>query len=179
MGTKAVEGIIRAREQEGPFENLFHLCQSMDTRVANKSVLEALIKAGALDHLGGHRCQLMSALEGALANANALQRDRQQGQMSFFSTFEDDAQVKEDSRKLPEIPPWPEAQMLQMEKEVLGMYVTSHPLAEYAEDIYYYSTAHSHTLGEHSAESEVLLGGLISRIRYMVTKKGRGAGAAP
>ena len=67
--------------------------------------------------------------------------------------------------------------MLQYEKDVLGLYVTSHPLADYAEDIHYYSTAHSNTLSDLSANSEVIIGGIISRVRFCVTKNSRGSGS--
>jgi DNA polymerase-3 subunit alpha len=177
VGAKAVEEIIRAREEKGGFSSLFDFCQRIDTRVVNKGAIEALIKAGALDGLHGHRAQLTAGVENALAVANTLQKDKLQGQMSFFEAFDSDEETKAESEKLPEIPPWPKPQMLQFEKDVLGMYVTDHPLAEYAEDIHYYSTAHTHTLREQKPESEVIIGGIINRIRFMVTKNGRGAGS--
>ena len=177
VGAKAVEDIIRARQEVGRFESLYHFCQSIDTRSVNKGALEALIKAGALDTLGGHRAQMLAALEDAIAGAARLQKDKQQGQMSFFDTFAEDETIKADSEKLPDVAPWPESQMLQFEKEALGMYVTSHPLAQFAEHIDRYSTAHSHELSEMAANAEVIIGGIISRIRFMVTKNGRGAGS--
>ena len=177
VGGRAVEEIIRARQDVGRFESIFHVCQQIDTRVVNKGALEALVKAGAFDSLGGHRGQTMAALENAIAAGNALQRDRSQGQLSFFDAFEQDDEVKEDAAKLPEVPPWSEPMLLQHEKDVLGMYVTSHPLAQYAEKIHYYSSAHTNNLRERTPESEVLIGGMLTRVRNCVTKQGRGAGA--
>jgi DNA polymerase-3 subunit alpha len=177
VGVRAVENIIGAREEGGSFQDLFAFCERIDTRLVNKGAIEALIKAGALDGLGGSRAQLMAGLEDAISVANARQRDAAAGQMTLFGAFESDAQVKEEVAKLPEVAPWPQPQLLQYEKEVLGMYVTSHPLAEYAEQIHYYSNANSTTLGQVGYSADVTIGGIIARVRYCVTKNGRAAGA--
>jgi len=177
VGPKAVDEIIRVRQEGGKFESLFDLCRRIDGRVVNRAALEAMIKAGAFDSLGGYRSQYIAALDDAITGGQKDQQDRMQGQMNFFESFDADAEVKEQSQKLPEAPPWPKQTMLQHEKEVLGIYVTSHPLAEYAEKIHYYSTAHSHTLKDQTANSEVIIGGILSRVRFCVTKNGRGAGS--
>ena len=177
VGEKAVHNILEARSAEGRFTSLFDFCGHIDTRLVNKGAIEALIKAGALDSLGGHRAQLVAGLENALAVAAAQQRDRQQGQMSFFETFDEDESARKESETLPDIPPWPQIQMLQHEKETLGMFVTDHPLAEHAEDIHYYSTAHSHTLRNLRPDAEVIIGCYINKVREMVTRNGRGAGS--
>ena len=177
VGPRAVEEIIRARQEVGRFDSIYHLCEHVDPRVVNKGALEALIKAGAMDSLGGYRSQYMAALEGAIEVGNKMQRDKQQGQMSFFETFESDEALRHEAVKLPEVTPWPQAKLLQYEKEVLGMYVTDHPLAEFAERIHFYSTCHTNTLKQLSSNSEMVIGGIITRVRYCVTKNGRGAGA--
>ena len=177
VGARAVDEIITSRETHGRFESIFDLCRRIDVRLANKGALESLIKAGAFDSLGGTRAQMAAVLEDAIALGNAEQRDRQQGQTSFFDAFEQDEEVKQDAEKLPDVSPWPQPLLLQYEKEALGMYVTSHPLAEYAEDIHNYSSAHSNTLADYPPNKEVIIGGIISRIRFCVTKNGRGAGA--
>jgi DNA polymerase-3 subunit alpha len=97
--------------------------------------------------------------------------------MSFFETFEQDEEVRQEAIRLPEVPPWPQPLLLQHEKEVLGLYVTSHPLAQFAEAIHFHSTAHTHTLRELPAGTEVIIGGIIARVKFCVTKNGRGAGA--
>ena len=177
VGTRAVEEIIRVREEHGRIDSIFNLCQQVDSRTVNKGALEALIKAGALDSLGGNRHQMMTVLEEAIRMGNEAQRDRQQGQLSFFEAFEEDEDVRKEAMKLPEVRAWPKPLMLQYEKDVLGLYVTSHPLADFAEDIDDYSTAHSNTLRDLSANAEVIIGGIISRVRFCVTKNGRGTGA--
>jgi len=177
VGVKAVEEIIRAREAGGRYETLFDLCQRLDLRAVNRAALEALIKAGSLDSLGGTRAQMAAALDEAMALASERQRDAQAGQLTLFAAFESDGAVRQEAARLPEVSPWPQQKLLQHEKEVLGLYVTDHPLAQFAEQIHYYSTAHSHTLREAPAGGEVILGGIITRVRYCVTKIGRSAGA--
>lgn len=176
VGTKAVEEIIRAREEAGRFESIFDLCRHIDTRAVNKGALEAMIKAGAMDSLHGSRAQLLAALEEAIDYGNRMQADARQGQLSFFEAFESDEELKEEAMKLPDVQPWPQPQLLQYEKEVLGMYVTDHPLSEYAEKIHHYSTANTATLREMGGGKEVIIGGIIQRIRHLVTKNGKGAG---
>ncbi len=177
VGTRAVEELIRARDEAGRFENIYHLCQFIDTRVINRGALEALIKAGAMDSLGGSRPQLLAALDDAITAGNKIQQDRRMGQMNLFEIFDSNAEIKQDAVKMPNVAPWPESLMLQYEKDVLGMYVTSHPLAQYAERIHYYSTANTGNLSEKPANTEVIIGGIVSRVRYTLTKKGRGAGS--
>ena len=178
LGERAVEQLIKARSEHGEFENIYDLCQNIDLRTVNKSSLEALIKAGALDSLGGSRAQHLAVLEEAISVGNRIQKDKLAGQMNLFGAF-DDAEVQQNDSgyKLPEVRPIPRPQLLQYEKEVLGMYVTEHPLAEYAETIHDYSTAHTNTLADMSEGAEVLIGGMISQVRPCVVKNGKSAGS--
>jgi len=176
IGEKAVEQIIAARERVGRFESLFHFCENVDLRAANKQVLEALIKAGAFDRVGGNRHQMMAGLEQAMENGASLQVDRANGQMSFFGQAAQ-PDYSQDQNRLPHVAPWPEPQMLAYEKEVLGFYVTSNPLSHHAEIISIYSTHNSSQLTEATQEKEVVIGGMITRVRYNLTKTGRTAGA--
>jgi DNA polymerase-3 subunit alpha len=176
VGEKAVEQIISARQKVGRFESLFHFCENVDLRAANKQVLEALIKAGAFDRLGGNRAQMMAGLEGAMGNGASLQADRQSGQMNFFGLAEP-VDYSQDHNRLPDVPPWPEPQMLAYEKQVLGFYVTSNPLSHHAEIIDVYSTHNSSELAEANGDKQVVVGGMVTKIRYNLTKSGRNAGA--
>jgi len=176
VGEKAVEQIIAARGKVERFQSLFHFCENVDLRAANKQVLEALIKAGAFDKLGGNRAQMMAGLERAMENGASLQVDRANGQMSFFGETPD-TDYSQDYRRLPHVAPWPEPQMLAYEKQVLGFYVTSNPLSHHAETINIYSTHNSSQLTEATQEKDVVIGGMITRIRYNLTKTGRNAGA--
>ncbi len=176
-GEKAIEQIIAAREKVGRFESLFHFCENIDPRAANKQTLEALIKAGAFDRLGGNRHQMTAGLEKAVEIGSSLQADKSSGQMTFFGQAAGKADYSQDHKQLPNIAPWPEAQMLAYEKEVLGFYVTSNPLSHHAEVINLYSTHSSSQLSEANEGKTVIIGGMIAKIRYNVTKTGRNAGA--
>lgn len=176
VGEKAVEQIIAARKEVGRFQSLFHFCENVDLRAANKQVLESLIKAGAFDRLGGNRAQMTAGLETAMENGASLQADKIKGQMSFFQqTGQTD--YSKDHQRLPEVPPWPEQQMLTYEKQVLGFYVTSNPLSHHAETINIYSTHNSSQLAEASQDRQIVIGGMIAKIRYNITKTGRNAGS--
>ncbi|MHC4567111.1 MAG: DNA polymerase III subunit alpha, partial [Planctomycetota bacterium] len=175
VGGKAVEQIIAARRKIGAFKSLFHFCENVDLRAANKQVLESLIKAGAFDKLGGGRAQMMAGLEGAMENGASLQSDKQAGQMNFFGQMAGGDDYSKDHKRLPSVPPWPEPQMLAYEKEVLGFYVTSNPLSHHAESINAYSTQNSSQVAESNGEKEVVIGGMVTKIRYNLTKTGRNA----
>ncbi|MBN1796508.1 MAG: DNA polymerase III subunit alpha [Sedimentisphaerales bacterium] len=190
VGEKAVEQIIQARDKcgqpaaAGKFKSLYHFCENVDMHSANKQVLESLIKAGAFDRLGGNRAQMMAGLEKAMQMGAAVQADIAKGQMSFFGPCsflrQEDAgetDYSKDHEKLPAVEPWPEAQMLAYEKDVLGFYVTSNPLSHCAEKISAYSTANSSELERINQDRQIVIGGMVTRIRYHVTQKGRNAGS--
>jgi DNA polymerase-3 subunit alpha len=177
VGEKAVEQIIAARKRVGRFQSLFHFCENVDLRAANKQVLEALIKAGAFDKLGGGRAQMMAGLERAMESGAGLQADKQAGQMNFFGQMVGGNDYSKDHKRLPDVPPWPEPQMLAYEKEVLGFYVTSNPLSHHAETINVYSTHNSAQLAEANGEKQIVIGGVITKIRFNLTKTGRNAGS--
>ena len=178
VGAKAVEQIISTRERVGRFRSLFHFCETVDLHTVNKQVLEALIKAGAFDSLGGSRAQMAAALEKAMQCGSAFQADLQKGQMNFFLNGPlETAEAKSESMVLPDVPAWSEQQMLAYEKEVLGFYVTSNPLSKHAQIIELYSTSNTGKLRQLRQEQEVIIGGMITKIRYTVTKNGKNAGA--
>ncbi|HUW19485.1 MAG TPA: DNA polymerase III subunit alpha [Sedimentisphaerales bacterium] len=177
VGEKAVEQIISAREKTGRFQSLFHFCESVDLRAVNKQVLEALIKAGAFDRLGGNRAQMTAGLEKSVQIGASLQADKQNGQMNFFGQMAKEQGYCEDAQRLPNVPPWPEPQMLAFEKQVLGFYVTSNPLSHYAETVSLFSTANSGQLGDYGQDRQIVIGGMVTKVRFNLTKTGRNAGA--
>jgi DNA polymerase-3 subunit alpha len=177
VGEKAVEQIIAARKQVGRFQSLFHFCENVDLRAANKQVLESLIKAGAFDKLGGNRAQMMAGLERAMESGSGLQADKQAGQMNFFGQITGGNDYSRDHQRLPVVAPWPEPQMLAFEKEVLGFYVTSNPLSHHAETINIFSNCNSSDLQQANGERQVVIGGMVLKVRYNITKSGRNAGS--
>jgi DNA polymerase III subunit alpha len=193
VGEKAVEHMIEARKRVERFRSLFHFCENVDLRAVNKQVIDALIKGGAFDRLGGNRNQMMTALERAMEVGASLQVDKSNGQMNFFGQMTRETDYTEDHKQLPNVPPWPELQMLAFEKQVLGFYVTSNPLSQHAEAINDYSSTNTARLaqtggpgngheesrgnGNGNGEKLVTLGGMITKIRYNLTKTGRNAGS--
>jgi DNA polymerase III subunit alpha len=177
VGEKAVEQIISARKKTGGFKSIFHFCENVDLRAANKQVIESLIKAGSFDRLGGNRAQMMACLENAMQSGSVLQSDRLAGQMNFFGQIKGAPDQSAEVKAMPSVAPWPEPQMLAYEKEVLGFYVTSNPLSHHAQTIDNFSTCNSSHLAEINGEKPVIIGGMITRIRFNLTKTGRNAGS--
>ena len=177
VGEKAVEQIIVAREKVGRFKSLFNFCETVESRSANKNVCESLIKAGAFDKLGGHRAQLIAGLEKAMLSGQSMQSDKLKGQFNLFGGSSAPAEEAKADDHLPDISPWPEMMMLTFEKDVLGFYVTCNPLSKHAVDINAYSSVHINELGSSRDGQEVTIGGMITKVRYSVTKNGRNAGA--
>jgi len=171
-GTAAAQAISAARRAKGPFRNLFDFCERLDPGTVNRATVETLIKAGALDSLGARRAQLMHAVDRAIQSGAAAAADRQSGQLGLFDDHEDEDQHWA-AANLPDVPEWDEHDKLAKEKEVLGFYLSSHPLAEYQKTL---STYCSHTTAEAGAlkhRTEVTLGGMLSAIRFAHTKNPR------
>ncbi len=125
VGAGAVNSIIRAREEEGPFSSLFEFLERIDLRLLNKRAAEALIAAGALDAFG-HRGQLLAGLDVAYSEVHTRQAEEAAGQASLFGGA--DAVVRRADPDLPELPEWSESDRLTREKEALGFYISGHPL---------------------------------------------------
>ncbi|MDR3741280.1 MAG: DNA polymerase III subunit alpha [Terracidiphilus sp.] len=135
VGGNAIESIIKARgEIDGRFSSLWEFCEKVDLRVMNKRVIESLIKAGALDSLG-KRGPLMAAVDKAIERAQRAQRDAAQGQAGLFGLFNDTPAAGRSGDELPHVSDWEEGERLANEKEVLGYFVSGHPLDKYAEKI--------------------------------------------
>ena len=137
VGGNAIESIMKAREEVGGrFKSFWEFCEKVDLRVMNKRVIESLIKAGALDSLG-KRGQLMAAVDKAMERAQKAQKDAAQGQTGLFGLFDEGpAQGKNgDGDELPTVADWEEGERLANEKEVLGFFVSGHPLDKYAEKL--------------------------------------------
>jgi DNA polymerase III subunit alpha len=128
VGESAMDAAICEREQRGDFRSLEDFCSRLDSRVANRKMLESLIKAGAFDFLGRDRAELFACIDQSLSASAAAQRDRVAGQVSLF----DEADAPTTSRKRP-ITPWSEHEKLSYEKELLGFYVSGHPLDAYVD----------------------------------------------
>src|SRR5437667_260655 len=133
VGGNAIESIVAARKKLGHFKFIFEFCENVDLRLLNKRVLESLIKSGAMDSLG-RRGQLMAVLEKAIEGAQKTQRDAESGQHGLFGVFQEE-EVHNHNDRLPETPDWDEHQRLAAEKEILGFFITGHPLEKYREKL--------------------------------------------
>jgi len=171
VGTKAVAAIIEAREKDGPFRDLFELAERVDLRLVNRSVFDALIKAGAMDCFGARRSQLEAVLDHAIAAGQRAQKDRLDGQMSLFGAMNGPAQERPQA-PLPDIPEWSEQKLLAGEKETLGLYLSSHPLSSHADKLERFANADTSKLAHMDAGAEVILGGLITGVRTRTTRSG-------
>jgi DNA polymerase III subunit alpha len=135
VGGNAIESITAARtEVGGRFKTLWEFCEKVDLRVMNKRVIESLIKAGALDSFG-KRGQLYAAVDKAMERAQKAQRDAEQGQAGLFGLFNEEPAHGRHGDDLPNVPDWEEGERLANEKEVLGFFVSGHPLDKYADKI--------------------------------------------
>ncbi len=139
-GEKAIDALIEARDEHGPFENIFDLTKNVDLSTVNKRTLEALAQAGALDDLEGHRAQLMEVMDTAVRYGQKVQADRAAGQNSLFGNGEAGNEAMEPG--LPSTDTWAKSKRLKAEHEVLGFYVSGHPLDEYRAEAEAFASAH-------------------------------------
>jgi DNA polymerase-3 subunit alpha len=168
VGEGAIQSIIDAREEGGEFRSLTDFCTRVDLRLANRKVLESLARVGALNCFG-HPAQILLGLDDALAAGQAAQRDRITGQTSLFDMGGDEASALE--RPLPATPETPVRERLRWEKELLGLYLSDHPMGEVAERVGQFVTAYSGDLKDESLDGQrVVLGGIVTGIRSIITK---------
>jgi DNA polymerase-3 subunit alpha len=166
VGWGAIESIIAAR-QDAPFAALADFVERIDLRLCNKRVLESLIVAGACDGLGGHRKQLAEALDGVLGEAQLLQAEQEAGQASLFG---ESTAPRPRKAELPDIPAWTEAERLVKEKEVLGFFISGHPLERFREEVELFGTRTTATLGEWS-EHQVAVAAVVTGVKRQISKK--------
>ncbi len=169
-------GAIEAeRKKNGPFRDIFDFCERIDPSQCNKSAIETLIKSGSMDCFGYHRSQLAAVIERALQAGASVQADKKSGQASLFGAFEeeDEAEAQTPGVPMPEMDEWPEREKLLAEKEVLGFYLASHPLAEFEQKLASFRTHTTDKLADVKDRGEVVLGGMISSIKLAHTKNAK------
>jgi DNA polymerase-3 subunit alpha len=169
VGRGAIESIIAARAA-GPITALDDLCARVDLRLCNKRVFEALIHAGALDALEGHRAQLAVALDGIMQDAQAAQAELASGQGSLFGGAAAAVPDKTLRRPLPNVPPFTESERLSREKEILGFYTSGHPLEPFRAEAELFATHTVSKLGAWNDEG-MTLACVITAIKRQVSKK--------
>jgi DNA polymerase-3 subunit alpha len=182
VGHAAIDSILAARA-ERPFTDLFDLCERVDLRLCNKRVFEALVASGALDSLGAHRAQNWAALDTALHEASLRQQERESGQGSLFgdvasselSALGDDSAAGQSPQpraqsRFPNLAPWSESERLSKEKEILGFYISGHPLEPYQLECELFAT---HTVSQLDAWTgdPMALGVVITAIKRQISKR--------
>jgi DNA polymerase III subunit alpha len=174
VGPNAIESILSGRADRGTYASIYEFCEKVDLRVLNRRVLESLIKSGAMDSLG-HRAQLMGVLDKAVERGEKAQRDAQLGQHGLFGVFHEDPQNGQQD-VLPAIPEWDEHTRLTAEKEVLGFFITGHPLDKYREkleDLRALTTSEIAAIKVSTGKEEsITTAGLIRNLRVLKSRKG-------
>jgi DNA polymerase-3 subunit alpha len=166
VGLSAIQAIIEARETKEPFRSLADFCRKVDQRRVNRRVIEALIKCGAMDPTGARRAQMMEGLDMMMDQAMRRQKQEAVGQFGIFDSLEE-----EQDPPLPDVSEWKESQLLALERESVGFYISGHPLAAFEADIKRYATAATDTLDQIADGKEVIICGIIAGLKQKITKK--------
>ena len=176
VGEGAALEVIAARDGGGPFETIEDFCRRVGMRQANKRAVESMIKAGAFDALGS-RGTLATGLDRIASLAQREQRLRDSGQSTMFDLFGDAQSVPLPGLDLVEVET-PHAELLAWEKELLGVYVSEHPMSRAAGALSAYVTAMAVELGPESAGQDAVLAGMVTATRLLTTRQGRPSIAA-
>jgi DNA polymerase-3 subunit alpha len=173
VGKAAIENIIHERTEHGPFVSLFDFCRRVDTKTMNRRVVESLIKCGSFDSTGFKRSQLLSVLEKAIDLGHEIQREKRNGQTNLFALMsKDPGSQQQDNPPLPDIDEFSDQELLTMEKETLGFYLSHHPLDDYHDRLKKIVTANSTRLHQFGDKTHLVLGGIITALRKKTTKNG-------
>jgi len=174
VGHNAIESIVAGRKELGRYSSIYEFCEKVDLRLLNKRVLESLIKSGAMDGLG-RRAQLMAVLDRAIEGAQKIQRDAESGQHGLFGIFQQE-EVSSSHNKLPDTPDWDEHTRLANEKEILGFFISGHPLEKYRdklEDLRALSTEEISALTKSTGKDEnITTAGIITNLHVLKSKRG-------
>ncbi|MFQ5598965.1 MAG: DNA polymerase III subunit alpha [Candidatus Krumholzibacteriia bacterium] len=170
VGLGAIEAVVRAREEGGPFRSLFDFCERVESRAWNRRMLESLIMAGAMDSLPGNRAQKMAGLDQAIERGQHTQGERARGQASLFGGAPELMGVEP---PLPDEPDWDEATRLANEKQVLGFYLSGHPLESQKHLLRDLVTCTTVELQESDENAATVLAGAVVSRKVIADKKGK------
>src|SRR6266853_3706574 len=171
VGSNAVESIVKARTEGGRFGSLYDFCERVDLGAVNRRMIESFIKAGAMDTLEGTRAQLMAVIDNAMENGARAWKDRENGQSGLFASLMADQPAAE--HPLPKVPDWTGPEKLTSEKEILGFYITGHPLDQYKDKVAQLATHTASNLEGLPKHTEVALCGVLGAIQRKRTKDGK------
>jgi DNA polymerase-3 subunit alpha len=169
VGESAIESIVEARNEGGKFSSLCNFCERVDLKKVNKRVVESLIKCGAFDSTGDYRSRMTASIETILDYGQRVQKERLDPQMGLFDIPGSGPAINLPS--MPEINEWDEKQLLALEKESLGFYITGHPLSGYEDILEKFTNANSAGLKEKKDGATIRIGGIVRKLRTIKTKK--------
>ena len=174
-GIGAAQAIVDAREDKGPFKDIFDFCERVESSKCSRASMESLIKAGALDCFGAKRSQLQAVADRAIQSGAAALADKRSGQKNLFGGASDDPVDEKEAEEviLPSMDEWEERLLLNCEKEVLGYYLTSHPLAPYEVKLASYCSHKTSGLENCKDRDRVSMGGMISSVKQTHVKNPR------
>ena len=170
VGDLAIQSVIEARSRLGRFDSLFQFCENVDLRLLNKRVIESLIKSGAFDSSGVRRAQAMTVLDRAMELGARRQRETASGQHGLFASASEPSPPR--PLDLPDVPEWTETERLAGEKEVLGFFVTGHPMEKYLPRLTSITQHNTASIEEMGHDSPVTLAGILTNLRIRPSKKG-------
>jgi len=171
VGEGAAEAIVRERKANGPFKGLADFCERVDPAAVNKRVLEALIKCGAMDGFGMHRARLFNAIDFALSRAAEKLREKASGQSNLFDMLGAADAGSADPNSLPDCPAWTEKENLTYERELLGIYMTGHPLTRYRRIIKDIQTFSLAKVADAPDNKDIRVAGMASSVAKRISKQ--------
>lgn len=174
VGEGPIDAILSARDQDGPFRDLFDFCNRVDIKKLNKRVMEKLILSGAMDRLGPHRAALMATLEEAMRAAEQHAKAQAVGQVDMFGVLTEE--IDDVKKAFANVPHWPDKVWLEGERETLGLYLTGHPINQYSSELHRYTSGRLCDLHPTSRDTVTTAAGLVIAARSMVTKRGNKMG---
>lgn len=170
VGEGAAQAIVAERERGGPYQGLVDFCARLDGKQINRRVIESLVRAGAFDFTRQHRARLFNGIETAMARAASVARDRRSGQGSLFGLLDAGAPVVADGEDLPDAPVWPPADCAAAEKELLGTYMTGHPMMPHAATLRRFALMTTEQFRQAKGEINTRLGGMLTQVARRFTK---------
>ncbi len=176
VGSGAIKSIIEAREK-GAFKSLSDFCERVNLRTVNKKVIESLIKAGSFDYLETPRSQLFAMVDEAIGYGSKVQKRVEEGHVDIFGSDFSGGIISLDTKVLASLPEWSETRLLSYEKEMLGVYLTGHPLQRYISIMKMFSNVSVSELDERIKEGAIVsVGGILTELKRTNTKKGERMG---
>ncbi|MGM0430720.1 MAG: DNA polymerase III subunit alpha [Pseudomonadota bacterium] len=171
VGEGPIESIIKARQEDGPFRDLFDFCCRVDLKRMNKRILERLIRAGAMDNLGPHRAALMATLEKAIRQAEQHLNAEKIGQSDMFGVLTTEPEAVE--QEFVSVRKWSEAVWLEGERDTLGLYLTGHPINRFRKELKHYINSTLSNVTPTRKDESIAIAGLVIDIRVLTNKRGQ------